>query len=230
MILKTNDALIHYEIYGEKSNKLPLVFMHGNGENLHIFDEIYPYFKEQYIITIDSRMQGESTGEEISYELMKEDLINLLTSLDIPKCNFIGFSDGAIVGLLASMETNIINKLFMIGLNISPKGLKKAVINGIKIMAIVNKISSLFNNKAKSKHKLLKLMLNEPRIKISRLRSVNAKAILFYGNKDMVKYSHALEIKNNLPNPKFYLLNGTHFLIKDARDEVVKIIKEELNE
>lgn len=59
-------------------------------------------------MTIDSRLQGRSTGAAtapISYDLMRGDVIGVLDHFDIPKAIIIGWSDGGIIGLDMALNT-----------------------------------------------------------------------------------------------------------------------------
>ena len=57
----SGDALIHCEIYGRKDAPA-LVFLHGNGEDLHIFEQQISYFSQHYkVIAMDTRGHGKST-------------------------------------------------------------------------------------------------------------------------------------------------------------------------
>lgn len=89
-------ASIAYDIVGVDDGRLPVLLLHGNGEDRHVFDECIAGH-ERCFIRIDSRGQGESTGHVQSYEQMADDALTVLKALDVKRCSVIGFSDGALL-------------------------------------------------------------------------------------------------------------------------------------
>ena len=67
---------IYYQISGEG---FPIVFLHGNGEDHHIFDQAVLQLSKQYqCICIDSRYHGQSIhAGELSYQQMVKDEIGV---------------------------------------------------------------------------------------------------------------------------------------------------------
>ena len=77
MILHTGKASLYVDIQGQGR---PLLLVHGNGEDHHIFDEAVSELKNDFqVITVDSRCHGLSQKDlPISYDLMAEDMISLI--------------------------------------------------------------------------------------------------------------------------------------------------------
>ena len=79
---------IYYQISGEG---FPIVFLHGNGEDHHIFDQAVLQLSKQYqCICIDSRYHGQSIhAGELSYQQMAKDVMGVVavsyTHLDVYK-------------------------------------------------------------------------------------------------------------------------------------------------
>ena len=94
---------IYYEVVGEG---FPIICLHGNGEDHHIFDDLKERLSLTYqLILIDSRYHGKSICQgELSYEQMVEDVKKVVDELHITAYDVIGFSDGAIVSLLLGMQ------------------------------------------------------------------------------------------------------------------------------
>lgn len=94
---------IYYEIIGEG---FPLVLLHGNNEDHHVFDEAVKLLAKEYqCILIDSRYHGQSIHKgDLSYQQMCEDVQAVMTHLHIEAYDVIGFSDGAIVSLLLGLS------------------------------------------------------------------------------------------------------------------------------
>ena len=93
MNINVNDVNIFYEEYGKGQ---PIILLHGNSETHEIFDKLIEQLKENYkVYAIDSRCHGKSENtNEISYDLMSDDIISFIKVLKIEKPILYGFSDG----------------------------------------------------------------------------------------------------------------------------------------
>ncbi len=64
------------------------------------------------------------TGEPFSYQAMAELTIDFVRTLGLESANVVGWSDGAIVSLLAAItRPDMVNRVVSIGGNITPSGL-----------------------------------------------------------------------------------------------------------
>ena len=77
---------IYYQISGEG---FPIVFLHGNGEDHHIFDQAVLQLSKQYqCICIDSRYHGQSIhAGELSYQQMAKDVMGVVDELKLEALN-----------------------------------------------------------------------------------------------------------------------------------------------
>ena len=91
MFLDMGPLKLHYEISGEGK---PLILLHGNGEDMTIFDEALPLLEKHFMVyRIDTRCHGESTKmKEIHYSLLADDLHAFIKLLNIEKPVVYGFS------------------------------------------------------------------------------------------------------------------------------------------
>ena len=116
---------IWYAMYGpsledtKASCNSPVIFLHGGLSNSDYFGlqiaALLSRNPQATLISIDSRMQGRSTGidQPISYDLMRDDVIGVLDHFAIPKANLVGWSDGAIIGLdMAINNATRLDRLF----------------------------------------------------------------------------------------------------------------------
>ena len=124
MEIIANNVKLNYEVFGEGT---PIILLHGNGEDIKIFDKLILKLKSKYkVYAIDSRCHGKSEKtKNISYELMCDDIIDFIKKLKIKKPILYGFSDGGIIGLLLAIKNSkILSKLIVSGANLDPKGFK----------------------------------------------------------------------------------------------------------
>ena len=75
---------IYYECIGEG---FPIILLHGNGENHHIFDDTVQVLSKKYkCILIDSRYHGQSIHQgELSYQQMCKDVINVIDASNLER-------------------------------------------------------------------------------------------------------------------------------------------------
>ncbi|MDR6225161.1 alpha/beta fold hydrolase [Desmospora profundinema] len=88
---------IAYRLTGEGP---PLLLLHGMGANHRLFEPQIPEFSSRFhLILPDMRGHGRSSPLPIdfTYELLAEDMKALLDHLEIPTCDILGISMGAIV-------------------------------------------------------------------------------------------------------------------------------------
>src|SRR5699024_4874913 len=123
MYIDVNNTKLYYEIIGKGD---PLILLHGNGEDHHIFDSEVTILKDYFTCyCIDSRGHGQSMPiEKYDYQDMANDLIAFITQLNLHKVTLYGFSDGGIIGLLIASQTNLLSRLIISGANCNPHGLK----------------------------------------------------------------------------------------------------------
>ncbi|RVU54452.1 alpha/beta fold hydrolase [Anaerosphaera multitolerans] len=196
MYRKVNDVELYYEEFGEGK---PLLMLHGSGENLEIFYKLIDKLKESYkIYAIDSRNHGKSTmTDKYSYNIMAEDIKAFIESLGYDKVNVLGFSDGAIIGILLGISNpNQLGKLILLGPNLNPKDMEEELLNKIK------------NKYEKTGDKLLKLMLSEPNIDIEDFKQIENEILLVFGENDIFKDEFIKEISKAVNNGKTKILEG----------------------
>lgn len=109
------------DLWYEKAGSGPaVVLLHGNTESSKIFGVLTEQLKHRFTVyAIDSRCHGKSTKtDEISYELMADDVAAFIEELRLEQPVLYGFSDGGIIGLiLASKHPALLGKLMVSGAN-----------------------------------------------------------------------------------------------------------------
>ena len=210
-----NSVKLYYEEYGSKNNDV-ILFIHGNEEDHHIFDQYIEPLKDRYrLILVDSRCHGESSKAPLHYENMKDDMILFLKELNINKCHIIGYSDGGIIALMLSMGTNLVDKCFSISPNIFPSGLKDECLDKYRPF---------------KEDPYKRLMLEEPNIDPSSLSNIKNRVILISSEFDVVKDEHTKLINDSIKNCYHYLIKGCdHSSVTKASTELLSIINLELS-
>ena len=212
-----NGIKLYYEEYG-KEDGYPLLFLHGNSESLEIFNYFFDKLNNYRLIFVDSRCHGKSSFGPLHFNLMAEDIELLIEELRLERLSIIGFSDGGIISILLSMKLKKIDKIFSIGPNLNPLGLKYDAINQMKIDYEVS--HSIYT----------KLDLEEPNIDPIELKDVQTRAIIIRGENDCIKEEHIDLINKSFNNSTLYVIkDSSHMVPIDKPDKLLEIIENELS-
>lgn len=199
MELETKQGKLFYQVSGSGA---PLLLIHGNGEDHHIFDAAVPVLSKQFrVCAIDSRGHGQSFPvEEYHYWDMAEDICCLIETLGLEKPLLCGFSDGGILGLLlASRYPELLGGVVACGVNTRPEGIKPGWLLLFRLMYFCNR-SPLF-----------RLMLTEPDITPEQLGSITCPVLITGGSRDMISRKHLAETAAAIPGARLEILPGeTH--------------------
>lgn len=219
MIIDVNGIRMNYEVYGEG---LPMVLVHGNGDTHEIFDKLIQSLQSKYrVYAIDSRCHGQSENtKEISYNLMAQDTISFIKTLNISNPILYGHSDGGIIGLLVAIkEPGFLSKLITTGATISP--VKDSV---AKKYIIMTKIAYFFK-----RDKLIKMMIKEPNISLQELQTISIPVHLIVGENDVIKLEHTNLIANNIKNSTLEIVKDeSHSSYVSHSDKIYEIISKYL--
>ena len=117
--------MIHYEEYSNKKSKREWVtFVHGAGGSSAIWKKQIPFFSKAFnLLLVDLSGHGYSTSnshqksnDQISFESILNDVLEVLDKLNIKKSHFIGISLGTvIINQLVLKEPNRILKMVLGG-------------------------------------------------------------------------------------------------------------------
>lgn len=170
-----NRLSLYYEVSGSGA---PLILLHGNGEDHHIFDKLSQKLQQHYTLyALDSRGHGKSQSPtEFSYSAMASDVYGFIVALDLPPVHLLGFSDGAIISLLLGMEhRQRVNKMALLGINLTPEDFTDECYQAICA------------DYALTQNPLDQLMLTEPNIKPDDLKGLDIPTLIVAGENDVIK-------------------------------------------
>ncbi|GGC76608.1 alpha/beta fold hydrolase [Enterococcus wangshanyuanii] len=172
-LINVNGTELFYTKSGQGD---PLLLLHGNGEDHHIFDQLSQKLEKDFAVyAIDSRNHGESARtEQYDYEQMADDIIDFIDVLKLEKVNIVGFSDGAILAILMGIKKlSWLNKLALLGANTSPEQLKPEIFDHI-----VEKYKE-------TQDPLFKLMMEQPNIPLQELRKIEVPTLIIAADDDL---------------------------------------------
>ena len=185
--------------YSKSGSGHPLILLHGNSQSSDIVKNTIADLSRQYTVyAVDSRCHGQSTDtEDLSYQLMSDDVIAFIQALALDKPYLYGFSDGAVVGLLiASQRPQLLGKLAVSGATTTAEGMK----NGWQWLF---KLSYFFR-----RDKRFKLVLTQPAIGKAELSKIAVPTLLLFGEKGITKPQDIHLMSDSIPGSILKTLSG----------------------
>ncbi|MDR0548368.1 MAG: alpha/beta hydrolase [Deltaproteobacteria bacterium] len=196
MFLKVNGVHLFYEKSGSGP---PLLLLHGNGEDHHIFDKIAIKLANHFTLyALDSRGHGQSemSGER-SYDVMAEDVFAFIKARNLGRVHLLGFSDGAIIGLILGLtRLSVLAKMVLLGPNLSPDDLTPKAVDLIKLLIVA------------TANPWLSLLLKEPRLKLASLAKITTPCLVVAGENDLFKPKVIPSIAKALPDARLKIIAG----------------------
>lgn len=200
MNILVNGVSLFYERSGVLGSSLPpLLLLHGNGEDHHIFDALAEKLQNDFTLyAIDSRNHGQSgKTADYSYETMAEDVRRFISALHLTKPHIIGFSDGAIVALLLAIgHGKTIGKIALLGVNLQPDDFT------------AEHYQSLIETYHANHDPLVKLMLEQPDIKLDATRRVKNPTLIVAAEHDLFKPKMFTNLAAAMPSATLKTMAG----------------------
>lgn len=196
MKLNANGINLYYEKGGEGH---PLVLIHGNGEDHKIFSKLKEKLEQHFTVyAFDSRNHGKSSKtNDYTYESMAEDYFQAVDLLGLNQPYLVGFSDGAIIGvLIETVYPSTFKKMALLGMNTHPQDFKNEIIEYMK--------TEYKNNQ----DPFLKMMLTQPTITVEQLSKVGSPSLVVFADNDLFKLEIINRIMISLPNSKLRIMEG----------------------
>lgn len=215
--------------FGIDMSKPPLVLLHGNAEDHTTLAPLIEAFREdRSVVAIDSRGQGLSSRgtAPLTYDTMAADALEVMSRLSITRAHVMGYSDGAIIGLLmASSARHRVLTLTAMGANVTPEGLtpetREEIRDAVAALRLEGRPAVGDPAWHASMRELLELMLKGPRIMGERLRSIKCPTLVLVGEHDVVLLPHTLRIVREVPDARLSLIGGCGHDLVNERPEVV---------
>lgn len=219
--------------YQERGEGIPLVLLHGNGENGSYFSHQMEYFSRQYrVIAVDTRGHGKSPRGTAPFIMAQfaEDLKGLLEELGIESLILLGFSDGANIAMKFALRyPEMLRALILNGGNLNARGIKGRVQLPIEIGYRMARRFAGKSEEARRNMEILGLMVHEPNLTPQELRAIRTPALVIAGTRDMVKTAHTREIAARIPNARLEILPGDHFIAAKEPQRFNRAVEEFLD-
>ena len=196
VIVTINGITLFYETSG---NGAPLILLHGNGEDHHIFDVLVNKLASDFTVyAIDSRNHGQSEKtDDYAYKTMAEDVYSFIQAMQLGQVNVIGFSDGAIISLILAMEHgDTLRKMALLGVNLKPDDFTEESYRFVQ------------ETYAETQDPLFKLMLEQPNIELDAVKDVRIPTLLIAAENDIYKPETFDHLLGTLPDATLKIMKG----------------------
>ena len=200
--------------YYEVGNGMPLILLHGNGEDMTYFKYQVNCFSEHFrVIAVDSRGHGRTPRGEAPFTIRQfaEDLRCFMDEHHIMQAHLLGYSDGGNVAMCFALKyPERVGKLVINGANLYPAGVKMSAQMPITLQYMQAKLAAKKDPMAHYESELLGLMVNDPYIMPWSLRKLTMPALVIAGKDDLIREGHTKLIARSLPNAELAILPGGH--------------------
>ncbi len=217
-----NGIQIYYSIHGTGD---PVVMLHGGLGSGNWWGNQVPALMAhgKCVILIDSRGNGRSTRSDdaYSYELMLADTLGVLDYLDIARASFVGWSDGAIIGLLAAAHHGErVDRLFAFAPNVTLSGVRKNFQDTATFKLAARRaadeyraLSSTPDQYAQFLAQIETLWVNDTILTRRQLKAIATPTTIACGAHDeAIKFTHLKYVARAIPGAHLVILpEGSHF-------------------
>ena len=240
--VRVNDILMWRAEFGPAGGK-PVIMVHGGLANANYFGAVIPSLVNSgfHVIAVDSRGHGRSTRspQPYSYELMESDVVAMLDALHIPKADLVGWSDGAIIGIVMAIHhPEHLNRVFAFGANTVPDGLIPGFDKG--------GVFKQFEQRAGAEYKRLsptpgqydsflqqisRMWATQPDITTEQLKAIRTPIVIADGRYDEgIKQSHDRYMAAAIPDARLVILPGvSHFAMLQNPPLFARAVLDALN-
>lgn len=215
--IQINNTAIYYEEYGEGT---ATIMLHGGLGSISDFGKVIPELsKHARLIAVDSPSHGRSESiDSLSYQILANYIVEIIEKLKLDEFNIVGYSDGAIVGMLvANMVPKKIKKLVFGAGALNPKASKPEGLEMLKSITpeiLPENFAISYRNKSPNPDHWEKFVYNSKEMWLQEvwipqeiLPNTNCKVLILFGDRDQfIPLSHAIDIHAALPNSELCIL------------------------
>lgn len=218
--VQVNDTDIYFEEYGEG---VATILLHGGLGSISNFERVIPELSKHFkLIAVDSPNHGRSQSiDSLSYQILAEYVVGLISELRLGEVNILGYSDGAIVGMLvAHMIPEKIKKLVFGGGALNPKASKPeglAMLRSMSPEILPEEFAISYRNKSPNPDNWEKFVYNSKEMWLQEvwipkeiLPNIKCKVLVLFGDRDQfIPLSHAIDIYGALVDSELCILPNT---------------------
>jgi pimeloyl-ACP methyl ester carboxylesterase len=211
----------------------PVILLHGGDASAEFWGDQVPALlaSGRRVILIDSRGHGRSTrdAKPLGYELMESDVIAVMDAIGVDKADVVGWSDGAILGLIMAMkDPQRVGRVFAFGANMdlhgfNPLGAVAPILPRVNAMLAANyaRISPTPDGYGKLSRDVLAMQLSQPNYTPAELAAIKGPAIAIVdgAHEEFILREHTQYLARTIPGATLIILpDVSHFAPLQAPD------------
>ncbi|MCD5316207.1 alpha/beta fold hydrolase [Kineosporia babensis] len=218
----------------------PLVLLHGGFCSMEVMREIGDALTDRFEVHACERPghgRTASDGAPFAYDAMVQHTLTYQDALNLPKAHLVGFSDGAITGLLLARDhADRVASLVSISGNLDPSGFVTG--DEVSEPTSAEQHQLLEDEYARLApegsapaqdvvEQLVELWKQEPHIGAESLRTVAAPTLVMAGDRDSIALEHTALIARSIPGAQLCIVPGAgHLLIRQRPGLIARIVGE----
>ncbi|MFW5914207.1 MAG: alpha/beta fold hydrolase [Thermoplasmatota archaeon] len=230
---EVNGAKIYYEVHGEGE---PLLLMHGAWSTLESFShqaaELSRHFK---VILAETRGHGRSpdTPQPFTYRQSADDMLALLDHLGARPAHLLGWSNGAVVGLVMCLERpEHIGRFVSISGTFNTRGLTERFLRWFEsatpesldklMIRAYQRVSpdgpdhfDVVFDKVKRQGE------THPELGMEDLGHIDIPTLVMAGDRDIIYLDHSIDFYRGLPRAELSIVPGADHLLLRRRADIV---------
>jgi pimeloyl-ACP methyl ester carboxylesterase len=203
----------------------PVILLHGGlGSGDDWENQVAALREHGYrVVLVDSRGHGRSTNDAIpfSYELMASDVLAVMDALKLARAAVVGWSDGAIIGLILAMKhPSRVEKVFFFGGNMDLSGAKPISPSDPNIGRMFQRAANEYARLSETPEAFSTfadaighMMQTQPNYNAAALGAISVPVAIVHSEHDeFIKREHAEYLAQTIPRGELIVLDdATHF-------------------
>jgi pimeloyl-ACP methyl ester carboxylesterase len=238
--IDVNGISAYYEIHGTGE---PLLLLHGGFCSIETLEPQITHLSQRYEVHAPERPgQGRTPDREgpMSFEDMVQDTLAYLDALEVPPAHVVGFSDGAITGLLLARDHGSrLRSLTAISANLDPDGFvadSEAGASGPNdaddLPPTRDRFHEAYDRLSPDGpghadvvlEKLATMWRSQPQIDPASLASVRTPTLILAGQHDSIRTDHTISIADAVPGAQLAIVPGAGHTVMEERPAVVNLL------
>jgi len=205
-----------------------LVLLHGGLSNRDDFDPQLAALTTRYRVWRPDRRGHGATPDvagPITYDNMADDTIEFLEAVVGEPAHLVGYSDGAMVGLLVALRRpELVRKLVLMGLYVNGDGEAEwfgRYARAATAATVSTSVRRAYEERSPDgpahfdvvAEKILHLWRTEPTLRLDALTGLDVPTLLVQGDDDIVTLEHGVAMARAIPDAQLAVVPGaSHFL------------------
>jgi pimeloyl-ACP methyl ester carboxylesterase len=223
-----NGIRIYYETYGAGR---PVLVLHGDAASIEAMHyQISALAQSRFVIAPDSRAHGRSTdsNQPLSYNLMANDMVKLLDTLNIAETDVVGWSGGGIIGLdLAMHHPERVKRLVVFGATYDVDGLDLERCPMVPSDESIAPMRDFYKRTAPDPNhwpvffEKINEMERKLRYSVADLGTIKASTLIMAGEFDCIKRQYTDQLTQAIPGAREEIIKGETHAAPVSQPDVV---------